>query len=87
MSATGSGEYFIRATVARDICTRTAGGADIQSAADAEIEQVGDIGGDGGVIALDLEGNVAFSLNTSGMYRGAVSSAAEARVAIYGDED
>src|SRR5690606_2015457 len=83
VSATGSGEYFIRATVARDICTRTAAGADIQSAADAEIAQVGDIGGDGGVIALDDEGRVAFSLNTSGMYRGAVSSETDARVAIY----
>lgn len=87
VSATGSGEYFIRATVARDICARTAGGDGLQSAADAEIAQVGELGGDGGVIALDLEGNAVFSLNTSGMYRGAVSSAAEARVAIYGDED
>jgi len=87
VSATGSGEYFIRATVARDICARTAGGADIQSAADAEIAQVGELGGDGGVIALDGEGNVIFSLNTSGMYRGAVASDAAARVAIYGDED
>ncbi|MBA3999695.1 isoaspartyl peptidase/L-asparaginase [Brevundimonas sp.] len=87
VSATGSGEYFIRATVARDICARTAGGAGLQSAADAEIAQVGELGGDGGVIALDIEGNAVFSLNTSGMYRGAVSSAAEARVAIYGDED
>ncbi len=87
VSATGSGEYFIRATVARDICLRLAISGDLQSAADAEIRQVGELGGDGGVIALDVEGNVVFSLNTSGMYRGAVSSAAEARVAIYGDED
>ncbi|MFN4297188.1 MAG: isoaspartyl peptidase/L-asparaginase family protein [Brevundimonas sp.] len=87
VSATGSGEYFIRATVARDICARTAGAAGLQSAADAEIAQVGELGGDGGVIALDIQGNVVFSLNTSGMYRGAVSSASEARVAIYGDED
>ncbi|MFN3536463.1 MAG: isoaspartyl peptidase/L-asparaginase [Brevundimonas sp.] len=87
VSATGSGEYFIRATVARDICARTAGGAGLQSAADAEIAQVGELGGDGGVIALDIEGNAVFSLNTSGMYRGAVSSDTDARVAIYGDED
>ena len=87
VSATGSGEYFIRATVARDICLRTAISGDIQSAADAEIRQVGELGGDGGVIALDVEGNVVFSLNTSGMYRGAVASDSEARVAIYGDED
>ncbi len=87
VSATGSGEYFIRATVARDICLRLAISGDLQSAADAEIRQVGELGGDGGVIALDVEGNVAFSLNTSGMYRGAASSGSEARVAIYSDED
>ena len=87
VSATGSGEYFIRATVARDICLRLAISGDLQSAADAEIRQVGELGGDGGVIALDVEGDVVFSLNTSGMYRGAVSSDSEPRVAIYGDED
>ena len=87
VSATGSGEYFIRATVARDICLRLAISGDLQSAADAEIRQVGELGGDGGVIALDVEGNVVFSLNTSGMYRGAASSDSESRVAIYGDED
>ena len=87
VSATGSGEYFIRATVARDICLRLAISGDLQSAADAEIRQVGELGGDGGVIALDVEGNVVFSLNTSGMYRGAASSDSEPRVAIYGDED
>lgn len=87
VSATGSGEYFIRATVARDVCTRTAAGLSIQAAADAEIAQVGEIGGDGGVIAMDPQGAVAFSLNTSGMYRGSVAWNREARVAIYGDEE
>ena len=87
VSATGSGEYFIRATVARDICLRLSISDDLQAAADAEIRQVGELGGDGGVIALDVEGHAAFSMNTSGMYRGAVSSETEARVAIYGDED
>ena len=87
VSATGSGEYFIRATVARDICLRIAISGDLQASADAEIDQVGELGGTGGVIALDGEGNAAFSLNTSGMYRGAVSSDSDAHVAIYGDED
>ena len=87
VSATGSGEYFIRATVARDICARTATGDGIHEAADAEIEQVGAIGGDGGVIALGAEGTAAFSMNTSGMYRGSISSDDDARVAIYADED
>ncbi|MBB3873649.1 isoaspartyl peptidase/L-asparaginase family protein [Brevundimonas mediterranea] len=86
VSATGSGEYFIRSTVARDICRRTADGATVQTAADAEIADVGSIGGDGGVIVMGLTGAPAFAMNTSGMYRGAVSSTAAARVAIYADE-
>lgn len=87
VSATGSGEYFIRATVARDICHRTAAGADARTAAEAEIADVGSIGGDGGVIVMGPDGMPAFAINTSGMYRGAVSADAPARVAIYGDED
>ena len=86
VSATGSGEYFIRSTVARDICRRTADGATVQTAAEAEIADVGSIGGDGGVIVMGLTGTPAFAMNTSGMYRGAVSSSAPARVAIYADE-
>ncbi|WP_333611095.1 isoaspartyl peptidase/L-asparaginase [Brevundimonas bullata] len=87
VSATGSGEYFIRATVARDICSRTSTGMGVQAAADAEIADVGSIGGDGGVIVMGKDGAVAFSMNTSGMYRGSVSSSAAPRVAIYADED
>lgn len=87
VSATGSGEYFIRATVARDICVSTREGATVQTAADAEIENVGSIGGDGGVIVMGLTGTPAFAMNTSGMYRGSVSSTDPAEVAIYGDEE
>ena len=87
VSATGSGEYFIRSTVARDICHRTREGATVQAAADAEIADVGSIQGDGGVIVMSPAGAPAFAMNTSGMYRGAVSANAAARVAIYGDEE
>ena len=87
VSATGSGEYFIRATVARDICQRTSTGMGVQAAADAEIADVGSIGGDGGVIVMGKDGTVAFSMNTSGMYRGEVGSGRASRVAIYADED
>jgi len=87
VSATGSGEYFIRATVARDICHRTAGGASVQAAAEAEIADVGAIGGDGGVIVLGPDGDIAFAMNTSGMYRGAVVAGGAPRVAIYADEE
>ncbi|WP_370238637.1 isoaspartyl peptidase/L-asparaginase family protein [Brevundimonas sp.] len=87
VSATGSGEYFIRATVARDVCHRTSAGDDVQSAAEAEILDVGSIGGDGGVIVMGRDGSVAFAMNTSGMYRGRVAEGEERRVAIYADED
>ena len=87
VSATGSGEYFIRSTVARDICRRTADGAVVQAAAEAEIAEVGSIGGDGGVIVMGADGSVGFAMNTSGMYRGEAGSMRADRVAIYADEE
>lgn len=87
VSATGTGEYFIRSTVARDICTRTHAGASAQQAAEAEIADVGSIGGDGGVVVMGADGTPGFAMNTSGMYRGSISSDHPAEVAIYGDED
>ncbi|WP_313008290.1 isoaspartyl peptidase/L-asparaginase [Brevundimonas vesicularis] len=86
VSATGDGEYFIRATVARDICARIAAGAATQAAGQAEIADAERLGGKGGVIVMRLDGRPAFAMSTSGMYRGAVSSTDPARVAIYADE-
>ena len=86
VSATGDGEYFIRATVARDICARIAGGAATQAAGQAEIADADRLGGKGGVIVMGLDGRPAFAMSTSGMYRGAVSSTDPAHVAIYADE-
>jgi beta-aspartyl-peptidase (threonine type) len=87
VSATGSGEYFIRASAARQLCDRiTWRGETVQSAAAATIANIGDIGGDGGMIAIDGAGRIAFAMNTSGMYRGWVTSAAAAATAIYSNE-
>lgn len=87
VSATGSGEYFIRTSAARQICDRIQlSKVDVQTAADATIADIGGIGGDGGVIALDGSGHIAFAMNSSGMYRGWVTSAASAATAIYSDE-
>jgi beta-aspartyl-peptidase (threonine type) len=72
--------------VARDICTRTHAGNTAQQAAEAEIADVGSIGGDGGVVVMALDGVPGFAMNTSGMYRGSISSEHPAEVAIYGDE-
>jgi L-asparaginase / beta-aspartyl-peptidase len=87
VSATGDGEYFIRATVARDICARIANGSTSQTAAQAEVDDALSLGGSGGVIVIDTDGRASFAMTTSGMYRGAVSSSQPAQAAIYGDED
>ena len=67
---------FIRASAARQICDRIAWRGDsVQAASSATIADIGGIGGDGGVIAMDGKGNIAFAMNSSGMYRGWVTSA------------
>ena len=87
VSATGDGEYFIRATVARDICARIGAATAADTAAQAEIDEAKALGGLGGVIVMTTGRAPAFAMSTSGMYRGAVSSTAPTRVAIYADED
>jgi beta-aspartyl-peptidase (threonine type) len=87
VSATGAGEYFIRANVAAQICTRMRLlGESAQAAADAVIAEMGEMGGDGGVIVAAPGGETAFSMNTSGMYRGRASSAGLREVAIFADD-
>ena len=87
VSATGDGEYFIRATVARDICARIGAATPPQTAAQVEIDEARTLGGLGGVIVMTPAGAPVFALSTSGMYRGSVSASEPARVAIYVDED
>ncbi len=87
VSATGDGEFYIRASVARDICARIATGSATQIAAQAEVDDALALGGSGGVIVMDLQGGPSFAMTSSGMYRGAVTSTAPAAVAIFGDED
>ncbi|WP_298161184.1 isoaspartyl peptidase/L-asparaginase family protein [Brevundimonas sp.] len=88
VSATGDGEFYIRASVARDICSRIAHGATGQVAAQAEVDDALSLGGYGGVVVMDLQGRPAFAMTTSGMYRGRVSADQPAPdVAIYADEE
>lgn len=84
VSATGHGEYFIRAVVAHDICARVAyARVPLQQAAREVIQdKVRKLGGTGGVIALDARGNVVMEFNTEGMFRG-VKSAGRREIAIY----
>ena len=76
ISSTGIGEFWIRYTVAHDICARVQyRNMPIQAAADALVQEtLKPIGGEGGVIGLDARGNVAMSFNTSGMARGYVGA-------------
>lgn len=87
VSATGSGEFYIRASAARQVCDRIAWQhATAQEAADATIADIASIGGDGGLIVMDISGGIAFAMNTSGMYRGWVTSNVPAGTAIYSNE-
>lgn len=87
VSATGWGEYFIRLTVARDICSLAEYRLlPIQQAADTVIQQkLQKLGGDGGIIALDKFGNIGISFNSEGMYRGYINSDGKPVVDIYKD--
>ena len=87
VSATGSGEFFIRASAARQLRDRMAWHREgVQSAANNTIKDIGELGGDGGLIAMDARGRVAFAMNSTGMYRGSVGASSPAHTAIYATE-
>ena len=87
VSCTGTGEFFIRAAAARQLRDRIAWHREgVQAAANNTIKDIAKLGGEGGLIAIDARGRVAFAMNSPGMYRGAVGSAAPARTAIYAAE-
>lgn len=86
VSATGDGEYFIRSVVAHDLSALMEyKGLSLKEAADAVIEKVGKLGGKGGLIALDKDGNIAMSFNSDGMYRGRIGADGQPVVEIYKD--
>jgi beta-aspartyl-peptidase (threonine type) len=88
VSGTGWGEFYIRAAVAHDICARVAYRGDaLAAAADAVVNGVVPaLGGDGGVIALDAEGNIAMPFNTPGMYRAWIRPDGTRGTAIFRDD-
>lgn len=88
VSATGSGEFYIREGVAHEICARMRFLKEgPKAAADAVQAETEALGGDGGVIVVAADGTPAWSFNTPGMYRGVVRKGAKPTVGIYGDED
>lgn len=87
VSATGSGEYFIRESAARQLCDRVAWNSQsLRDAAQATIMAVGAIGGDGGLIAMGPDGKPAFAINDLGMYRGSMTAGGAVQTAIFADE-
>jgi beta-aspartyl-peptidase (threonine type) len=85
VSATGHGEIFIRAAVAHDICARMRfGGRGVGEAAREVIfGELPALGGEGGVIAIDTQGEIAMEFNSEGMFRACRKSGEDTRIAIY----
>ena len=84
ISATGHGEFFIRGVLAYDIHARMAyGGCGLAEAADAALTTISEMGGSGGLIAVDGVGNVCLPFNSPGMYRAWVGGDLVPQVAIY----
>jgi len=86
VSCTGSGEFFIRGVVAYDVsCLMEYKGLTLTEASEEVInKRILEIGGDGGLIAVDAQGNIAMPFNTEGMYRGVKTSEGMDVVLIYG---
>jgi len=87
VSATGSGEYFIRAVAGHQVAERIRlANESLQSALDAVLRDIDDLGGRGGLIAVTPNGECAWGFTTRAMYRG-VADAQTRKVAIYADEE
>jgi len=85
VSSTGWGEYFIRAMVAHDISALMEyKGLSLQEAAHEVIQKkLPELGGDGGIVAVDKNGNMVAEFNTAGMYRATMNDKGELEVKIY----
>ncbi|MFD0863316.1 isoaspartyl peptidase/L-asparaginase family protein [Sungkyunkwania multivorans] len=85
VSSTGWGEFYIRGVVAYDISAMMEyKGISLQEAAKEVIQKKQpELGGSGGIIAIDHNGNVAMEFNTAGMYRASMNSAGDLYVGIY----
>jgi beta-aspartyl-peptidase (threonine type) len=88
VSATGTGEYFIRLTVAREVCALVEyKGMPLQAAADQVIhKELQALNGDGGLIAITPDGQLAWSFNTPGMFRARMREGGMLEIGVYNDE-
>jgi len=84
VSGTGQGEYFIRVAACVQVSWRVAAGQTLAEAGRAVIDEIGDMGGDGGLIALDRDGNITAPFNSQGMKRAWLSPDGEIGVEVFG---
>lgn len=88
VSATGTGELFIRHCAAHNVAARLRwAGQSLADAGRSVMAEIAADGGDGGLVALDHRGRVAFPLSALGMYRGVAIGSETPMTAIYADED
>jgi beta-aspartyl-peptidase (threonine type) len=86
VSCTGDGEYFIRSCVAHNISALVEyRGISLKEAAQTALDKADKLGGKGGLIAIDHNGQVTMPFNTAGMYRGSIGADGKPFVAIYRD--
>jgi len=84
VSSTGHGEYFIKYQVAREVCTRMEYlNQSLSKSSSSIINELADIGGSGGLIAIDSKGNISTPFNTKGMIRGSQTNKMELSSEIY----
>lgn len=88
VSCTGTGEYFMRILAAYRVSVlMELNGLPIEEAANQVIDEIGELGGDGGLIALDHQGRVAAPFNTSGMFRGMVDEEGNIYVSVFREDE
>ncbi|HEX7730468.1 MAG TPA: isoaspartyl peptidase/L-asparaginase [Terracidiphilus sp.] len=88
VSATGTGEYFIRLGVAREVCNLVRfKHMSLKDAADEVIhKELQALDGDGGIIALTPDGQLTWSFNTPGMFRARIVEGGTLQMGVYNDE-
>jgi isoaspartyl peptidase/L-asparaginase-like protein (Ntn-hydrolase superfamily) len=84
VSGTGQGEYFIRVAACAQVSWRVAAGQGLAEAGRAVIDEIGGLGGDGGLIALDRDGNITAPFNSQGMKRAWLTPDGEIGVEVFG---
>ena len=84
VSSTGWGEYFIKSVAAYDVAAQMKyQGVSVGEAVKNTLDHIKMLGGNGGMIALDVNGNISAQFNTPGMIRGAITHKGEILIEFY----